>query len=101
MSEFMLAASAFILLMVALGLVRVLRGPSEADRMMGAQLLGTGGIAVVLLLGAATGEGAVIDVALTLALLAAFAAFAFVKAHGEGDTGTADKPAPAREEPHP
>jgi multicomponent Na+:H+ antiporter subunit F len=101
MSEFMLAASAFILLMVALGLMRVLRGPSEADRMMGAQLLGTGGIAVVLLLGAATGEGAVIDVALTLALLAAFAAFAFVKAHGEGDTGTADETAPARKEPHP
>jgi multicomponent Na+:H+ antiporter subunit F len=47
---------------------------------MAAQLLGTGGIAAVLLLGAATGEDATLDVALTLALLAAFAAFAFVKA---------------------
>jgi multisubunit Na+/H+ antiporter MnhF subunit len=35
----------------------------------------------VLLLGAATGEAAAVDVALTLALLAAFASFAFVKAH--------------------
>ena len=33
--------------MVALGLVRILRGPGNADRVMAAQLLGTGGIAVV------------------------------------------------------
>ncbi len=80
MAEFLLGAAAFILAMVALGLVRVLRGPADADRMMAAQLLGTGGIAVVLLMGAATGEAAAVDVALTLALLAAFASFAFVKA---------------------
>jgi multicomponent Na+:H+ antiporter subunit F len=81
MAEFLLGTAAFILAMVALGLVRVLRGPADADRMMAAQLLGTGGIAVVLLLGEATGEAAAVDVALTLALLAAFASFAFVKAH--------------------
>jgi len=80
MPEFLLGAAAFILGMVALGLVRILRGPGDASRMMAAQLLGTGGIAVVLLLGTATGEAATIDVALTLALLAAFASFAFVKA---------------------
>ena len=80
MTEFFLGASAFILAMVALGLVRILRGPGDADRMMAAQLLGTGGIAAVLLLGTATGEGATLDVALTLALLAAFASYAFVKA---------------------
>ena len=81
MAEFLLGTAAFILGMVALGLVRVLRGPADADRMMAAQLLGTGGIAVALLLGEATGEAAAVDVALTLALLAAFASFAFVKAH--------------------
>jgi len=80
MTEFLLGASAFILAMVALGMVRILRGPADADRMMAAQLLGTGGIAAVLLLGTAAGEGAAIDVALTLALLAAFASYAFVKA---------------------
>jgi len=80
MTEFFLGASAFILAMVGLGLVRILRGPGDADRMMAAQLLGTGGIAAVLLLGTATGEGATLDVALTLALLAAFASYAFVKA---------------------
>jgi len=81
MAEFLFGAATFILGMVALGLARVLRGPADADRMMAAQLLGTGGIAAVLLLGAATGEAATVDVALTLALLAAFASFAFVKAH--------------------
>jgi multicomponent Na+:H+ antiporter subunit F len=79
MTEFLLAASALVLAMVALGLVRVLRGPDNADRMMAAQLLGTGGIAALLLLGTAAGEAATADVALTLALLATFAAIAFVK----------------------
>ena len=32
---------AFVLATVAIGLVRILRGPSEADRIMAAQLLGT------------------------------------------------------------
>ncbi len=80
MADFLLIAAAFVLAMVALGLIRILRGPDDADRMMAAQLLGTGGIATLLLLGTATGETATIDVALTLALLAAFASFAFVKA---------------------
>jgi multicomponent Na+:H+ antiporter subunit F len=91
MSEFLLGAAAFILAMVALGLVRILRGPGNADRVMAAQLLGTGGIAVVLLLGAATGEGAAIDVALTLALLAAFASFAFVKAQAPAEPRVNDR----------
>jgi multicomponent Na+:H+ antiporter subunit F len=95
MAEFLLGAAVFILAMVALGLVRVLRGPADADRMMAAQLLGTGGIAVVLLLGEATGVAAAVDVALTLALLAAFASFAFVKARPV-DTGD---PAPHGDEP--
>jgi len=79
MAEFLLGAAGFVLAMVALGLVRVLRGPGDADRMMAAQLLGSGGIAALLLGGAAIGAGSVVDVALTLALLAAFASIAFVK----------------------
>ena len=79
MDEFLLSAAAFVLLMVALGLVRVARGPGYADRMMAAQLLGTGGIGALLLVGAAVREVAVVDVALTLALLAAFTSIAFVK----------------------
>ena len=79
MGEFLLAAAGLVLAMVALGLVRVLRGPGDADRMMAGQLLGSGGIAALLLGGAAIGDGSVVDVSLTLALLAAFASIAFVK----------------------
>jgi len=79
MADFLLAAAGFVLATVALGLVRILRGPSEADRIMAAQLLGSGGIAALLLLAAAMSVPAAVDVALTLALLAAFVSVAFVK----------------------
>lgn len=77
MVEFLLSAAVFVLAMVALGLVRVKIGPGDADRMMAAQLLGSGSIGALLLFGAASGV-AVVDVALVLALLAAFASLAFV-----------------------
>ena len=83
MADLLLAAACFVLVMVALGLVRILIGPTVADRIMAAQLLGTGGIATLLLLAAATGMDAAIDVALSLALLAAFASAAF--AYGARD----------------
>ena len=69
----------FILVMLALGLVPILRGPGDADRMMAAQLIGTGGIAALLLLGAVTRVPAAVDLAMTFALLATFASIAFVK----------------------
>jgi multicomponent Na+:H+ antiporter subunit F len=77
LGDFLLVASGFVLAMVALGLLRILRGPTDADRMMAAQLLGSGGIAALLLAAATQLPGAV-DVALMLALLAAFASVAFV-----------------------
>jgi multicomponent Na+:H+ antiporter subunit F len=79
MTEVLTAAVGFILAMLALGLVSILRGPGDADRMMATQLIGTAGIAVLLLLGTLAGVPAAIDVALTLALLATFASIAFVK----------------------
>ncbi|MBL6612592.1 MAG: multiple resistance and pH regulation protein F [Reyranella sp.] len=78
MTDFLLAAAGFILLTVAIGLARILRGPENVDRTMAAQLLGTGGIATLLLAAAATGVRGAEDVALGLALLAAFASVAFV-----------------------
>ena len=78
MTEFLLAAAGFTLLTVAAGLVRILAGPADTDRTMAAQLLGTGGIAALLLVAAATGARGAEDVALGLALLAAFASVAFV-----------------------
>jgi multicomponent Na+:H+ antiporter subunit F len=79
MADFLLTAAGFVLATVAVGLVRILRGPGEADRIMAAQLLGTGGIATLLLLAQAMNVPATVDVALILALLAAFISVAFVK----------------------
>lgn len=78
MAAFLAAAAAFVMAMVALGLLRLLRGPGRADRVMAVQLLGTGGIAALLLGGVGSGLWAAVDLALVLALLAAFAAVAFV-----------------------
>ena len=54
MREFFFGAAGLVLALVAIGLLRILRGPQNVDRMMAAQLLGSGGIAV-LLLAAGTG----------------------------------------------
>ncbi len=79
MSQTLFVAAAIVLATVGVGLGRILWGPGDADRMMAAQLLGTGGVATLLLLGAATGADGAVDVALTIALLAAFAAVAFFR----------------------
>ncbi|RAI43779.1 monovalent cation/H+ antiporter complex subunit F [Rhodoplanes roseus] len=79
MNEFLTAMVGLVLVLLALGLVRVLRGPGDADRMMAAQLIGTCGIAALLLIGVIGGTSAAIDVALVLALLATFAAAAFAE----------------------
>lgn len=88
MTTFYYAAGLLILLNVAASLARVLRGPTRADRMMGAQLIGTGGVAMLVLLSLIHAQPGVLDVALLLALLAAFAAVGFVKSQsidGAGD----------------
>jgi multicomponent Na+:H+ antiporter subunit F len=91
LTDFLLATAGVILLTVAVGLVRILSGPGDADRMMAAQLIGTGGIASLLLIAAATGGHGVEDVALGLALLAAFASAAFVNS-----AASAEEPSPDR-----
>lgn len=94
MADLLYAAAAVLLLTVAASLLRVLRGPTQADRMMGTQLAATGGVAVLLLLSAATGNTSIVDVALVLALLAAFAAVAFVKAATPDGAGDPEEEAP-------
>lgn len=75
----MLALAGVLLLSLAAGLVRVMRGPTPADRIMAAQVLGTTGIGMLLLLSGATAEHALRDVALILALLTVLAVIAFVR----------------------
>lgn len=88
MSTWYFLVATGLLLTIAGALWRVWRGPDQADRMMAAQLVGTGGVGVILLLAAIADDWAMLDVALVLALLAALAAIAFVKStrgEGEGD----------------
>lgn len=61
------------------GLVRIWWGPTAADRMLAAQLLGTTGTAVLLLLAEGLSEPSLRDVALVSALLAAISTIVFVR----------------------
>jgi multicomponent Na+:H+ antiporter subunit F len=72
------------------GLARVAIGPRPADRMLGAQLFGSTGVAVLLLLGQAAGDESLRNVALAFVLLALLALIAFVERTPPGsDTGDA------------
>jgi len=79
MTSFLFGAASVIVATVALGLLRILRGPATADRMMAVQLFGSGGVAVLLLLSVALEAAPILDVALVLALLAAFTPIGFVR----------------------
>lgn len=77
MTVFLLSVGIFILLTVLLGLARILRGPGDPERLMAAQLLGTGAVAALLLLGSSIDLAGATDLALVLTLLSAFAAVTF------------------------
>ena len=74
-----LAVALFLLLNLAAGMWRVVRGPTAADRMLAAQLFGTTAVAVLLLIAESTATAAFRDVALLFALLAAVTAVTFVR----------------------
>jgi multicomponent Na+:H+ antiporter subunit F len=77
MTELLLLSALGLMLSLFLGLLRVLRGPGAADRMLAIQLIGTAGVGMLLLLSVLLDQPALLDVALLLALLAAVAAAAF------------------------
>ena len=79
MHELRTAVALFLTLNVLAGLLRVAWGPTFADRMLGAQLFGTTGVAVLLLLAADPGQEALRDVALVFALLSAITLVTFVR----------------------
>ena len=68
----------FLLLNIIIGLVRILRGPTPADRMLAGELLGTAAVAIVLLLAKLSGQPTLVDMTLVFALLSAMAVVAFV-----------------------
>lgn len=83
MQEFYLALAFFLLLNVITGLVRIVRGPARADRMMAAQLFGTAGVAILLVLAEALDAPNLRNVALVFALLAVLATVAFTRSQDE------------------
>lgn len=83
MDSFYLGVVWLLLLTMAVGLVRVMRGPKRADRMLAAQLLGTTSVAILLILAHALDQPALRDVALIFALLAAVSGIAFVRVMGK------------------
>lgn len=79
MTQWYLVSAALLLLLFLASLIRVAIGPAQSDRMLGAQLFGTTGVAIVLLIAYATSDWATLDVALVMAVLSAVAAIAFVR----------------------
>ena len=79
MADWFTLVAIFLLLTVAAALVRCWRGPGPVERIMAAQLSGTGVIGVAVVLGAARGDAAFLDAALIGTLLAAIAVTAFVR----------------------
>ncbi len=73
------ALGVLLLSFTILGLVRLVRGPTSLDRMLVAQLLGTVGVGLILVLGGLGREPGARTVALVVALLAAISGVAFVR----------------------
>ena len=74
-----LLLAVFLLANLLAALLRIVRGPTAADRMLAALLFGTTGVAVLLLLAHAADDPALVDVALVFALLAAITGAAFAQ----------------------
>lgn len=60
----------FLLLNIALGLIRVWRGPTVADRLLTTQLFGTTGMAILLVLAGKLEQPTFLNVAITFNVLA-------------------------------
>lgn len=79
MTAFYMIASLVLLTSLCGSLYVVLRGPTRSDRMLVIQLFGTTAVAVLVLIGEAVNDPALVDIALVLALLAAITVVAFVQ----------------------
>lgn len=75
----LLPAQLVLLVIIALGISRALLGPTLADRLLAVLLMGSSGVAWLLLISALLPLPALIDVALVLALLAIVVTLALVQ----------------------
>ncbi len=84
LNEFLFGVSAFLLFNIFAGAIRLVLGPTAADRMLVVQLLGTTSVAILVLLSVALSEPAFVNVALVFALLAVMTIVAYVKRAASG-----------------
>lgn len=70
MDQFFTIVIIFLLLNIALGLIRVWRGPTVADRLLTTQLFGTTGMAILLVLAGYLKQPTFLNVAITFNVLA-------------------------------
>lgn len=83
---FYYAAALTVLLTLLLAFIRVCRGPTAEDRLLGIQSFGTAGTVIVLLLSQTETMGGLTDVARILAMLAAVTIITFTRIlPGAGD----------------
>ncbi|MFC3607511.1 monovalent cation/H+ antiporter complex subunit F [Stutzerimonas tarimensis] len=75
----MMLYAGLLLMTMAVGLWRVMRGPGRVDRLLAVQLCGTSGTAILLVLAQAQEQRALRDVAMVLALLAAMISVGLVQ----------------------
>ena len=88
MSDVFMLAAVLLLATLCVALLRALRGPGRIDRIMAAQLVGTGGVGVALVLGAARNDPSMLDAALIGTLLASVAVSAYVRGRTLGQPET-------------
>jgi len=79
MSFFYIAVVAILLLCLIIGLIRVLAGPDNANRMLAAQLFGTITTTIVIVLSVLQSNEVITNVALVFTLLASITVIAFLK----------------------
>ena len=79
MDGFFTIVVVFLLLNIALGLIRVWRGPTVADRLLTTQLFGTTGMAILLVLAGYLQDLNLLNVAITFNVLAILLVIGLVK----------------------
>lgn len=85
MELLMQAASAILLLILAIGLAMIFRVKSRSEKIMVTQFLATVSIGWLLLQGQLTGKSYLFDVGLLFALLATLTTVAFVHHKNDGE----------------
>ena len=95
LADFLVGSALFVLATIVVALARLLYSRRAPDWIMAEQLLGTAGIAALLLFGVATGRSGVIDLALVFTLLAAFSTVAFATARRQRADARPQPPAAA------